>query len=180
LRDQTGGVVGFGRIGREVARRLAAFRGRVLVYDPVVSADVIRAAGLQPASLAELLAGSDIVTLHCPSTAETRKLINAQSLRQMKPRSWLINLARGDLVDTPSLLEALESRHLAGAALDVFDPEPIPADSRLRTLPNVIIAPHIASVSPKAVRQLRETAAGLVARRIKGEPLPSIVNGVTV
>lgn len=178
LRDQTVGVVGFGRIGREVARRLAAFGGRILVFDPVVPAEVIQAQGCQPATLPQLLAEADIVTLHCPSTSETRRLINATSIEQMKRSAWLINLARGDLVDSKALVEALEQNRLAGAALDVFDPEPIPLDSPLRKLPNVIIAPHIASVSPKAVRQLRETVAGLVARRVKGEPLVNIVNGV--
>lgn len=178
LRDQTVGVVGFGRIGREVARRLAAFGGRILVFDPVVAAEAIQAQGCQPATLPQLLAESDIVTLHCPSTAETRRLINASSIEQMKRSAWLINLARGDLVDSKALVEALEQNRLAGAALDVFDPEPIPADSLLRKLPNVILAPHIASVSPKAVRKLRETVASLVARRVKGKPLVNIVNGV--
>jgi len=178
LRDQTVGVVGFGRIGREVARRLKAFGGRVLVFDPVVSPDVIQAQGCQPATLPQLLTEADIVTLHCPSTDQTRKLINAASIEHMKRSAWLINLARGDLVDSKALVDALEQQRLAGAALDVFDPEPIPADSPLRKLPNVILAPHIASVSPKAVGKLRETVASLVARRVKGEPLVNVVNGV--
>ena len=180
LRDQTVGIVGFGRIGREVARRVAAFKARVIIYDPVVPAAAIRDAGFEAVTLPGLFSEADILTLHCPSTSETRKLINAGSLAQMKPNALLVNLARGDLIDTGALVGALESGRIAGAALDVCDPEPIPADSPLRRLPSVILAPHIASVSPKAVRQLRETVAQLVARRIQGQPLPSVVNGVTL
>ncbi|HTI50668.1 MAG TPA: C-terminal binding protein [Planctomycetaceae bacterium] len=179
LRDQTVGVVGFGRIGRAVVERLRAFKSRVLVSDPVVSAETVRQAGCEPVELSRLLAESDIVTLHCPSTPESRRMINTESLRRMKPGAILINLGRGDLVDTAALVAALQEGRLAAAALDVCDPEPIPQDSPLLTLENVIVAPHIASASEKSVRQLRETAANLVARRVRGEPLPSVVNGVT-
>lgn len=178
LRDQTVGLVGFGRIGREVASRLAAFKCKRLVFDPVVPKDVIEAAGCRPVSLEELLEQSDIVTLHCPSTAQTRKLLNAESLSRMKPGAIVVNLARGDLIDTPSFIAALQSGHLSAAAIDVCDPEPIPADSPLRTMSNVITASHIASASPKAVRTLRETAAQIAAAALRGEPLPNVVNGV--
>ena len=127
-------------------------------------------------SLDELLAQSDIVTLHCPSTPQTKKLLNATSIARMKPGSLVINLARGDLVDTAALVAALQSGHLAGAAIDVCDPEPIPTDSPLRSLPNVIVASHIASASPKAVRTLRETAANIAVMALRGEPLPNVVN----
>ncbi|MEZ6144891.1 MAG: C-terminal binding protein [Planctomycetaceae bacterium] len=178
LRDQTVGIVGFGRIGREVAARLAPFKPRRLVCDGFVDADIIQSAGCEPVSLEELLTQSDIVTLHCPSTSETRRLINAESIDQMKPGAIVINLARGDLIETPSLVAALESGKIGAAALDVCDPEPIPLDSPLRTLPNVIVASHIASVSPKAVRTLRETASRIALAALRGEPLPNIVNGV--
>ncbi len=178
LRDQVVGIVGFGRIGREVASRLAPFKCRCLVYDPVVAPATIRAAGCEPLPLNDVLAQADIVTLHCPSTAHTRKMLNAASLAAMKPRALLINLARGDLVDTAALVDNLVSGHLAGAAIDVCDPEPIPLDSPLRSLPNVVAAAHIASASPKAVRTLRETAARLAARAVRGELLPNVVNGV--
>ncbi|MDZ4686907.1 MAG: C-terminal binding protein [Planctomycetaceae bacterium] len=178
LRDQTVGLVGFGRIGREVAARLAPFKCRRLVFDPVVPADAIRAAGCEAVSLEALLDQSDIVTLHCPSTPQTRKLLNADALARMKRGAIVINLARGDLIDTPSLVAALQSGHIAAAALDVCDPEPIPLDSPLRSLPNVITASHIASASPKAVRTLREAAARIAAAALRGEPLPNVVNGV--
>lgn len=176
LRDQTVGIIGFGRIGREVAARLAPFKSRRLVFDAFVASDVIRGAGCEPTSLDELLSQADIVTLHCPSTPQTKKLLNTNSISQMKPGSLVINLARGDLIDTAALVAALQSGHLAGAALDVCDPEPIPADSPLRTLPNVIVASHIASASPKAVRTLRETVAKIAVMSLRGEPLPNVVN----
>jgi D-3-phosphoglycerate dehydrogenase len=178
LRDQTVGIVGFGRIGREVASRLAPFKCRRLVADAFIPADVVKASGCEPVTLDALLAESDIVTLHCPSTPQTRKLLNAESLGKLKPGAIVINLARGDLIDAPALVAALESGHVAAAAIDVCDPEPIPADSPLRSLPNVVAAAHIASASPKAVRTLRETAARIAALALRGEPLPNIVNGV--
>jgi D-3-phosphoglycerate dehydrogenase / 2-oxoglutarate reductase len=178
LRDQTVGVIGFGRIGREVVSRLRPFKCRVLVHDPVVASDDISTAGATAATLDEIFSRADIITLHCPSTPATRRIISAASLQKMKSGSLLVNVARGDLVDTAALVTALESRHLAAAALDVFDPEPLPADHALRRLPNVIIAPHIASVSTVAVQKLREGAATLAAIAARGELPPSVVNGV--
>lgn len=180
LRDLAVGVVGYGRIGREVVRRLLSFRGAVRVFDPVVSSKEIETAGASAAtSLDELLPHSDIITLHCPSTEQTRRMMNAARLAKMKAGSILVNLARGDLVDTDALVAALRSGPLAGAALDVCSPEPIPANHPLLQMPNVIVAPHVASTSARAALLLRETAAGLVAKRLRGEPLPSVVNGVT-
>lgn len=179
LRDLTVGVVGLGRIGREVVRRLLPFKCQILVYDPNVSLDDIRATGANTASLDGLLANSDVLTLHCPSTPTTRRVISAAALEKMKPGSLLINVARGDLVDTTALIAALESGRLGGAALDVFDLEPLPLEHPLRRLPNVIIAPHIASASPTAVHKLRSGAATLAALAARGELPMNIVNGIT-
>ena len=176
LRDQTVGIVGFGRIGREVAARLAPFKSRRLVFDAFVPADTIRSAGCEAVTLEELLSQSDIVTLHCPSTPQTKKLLNTDALARMKRGAVVVNLARGDLIDTVALIAALQSGHLAGAAIDVCDPEPIPTDSPLRSLPNVIVASHIASASPKSVRTLREAAAHIAVMALRGEPLPNVVN----
>lgn len=179
LRDLTVGVVGFGRIGREVVARLNAFKCRVLVHDPVVSAQAVEQAGAVPVDLAKLIAESDVVTLHCPSLAQTRGMINRESLQQMKRGVILINVARGDLVDSTALTEALQQGHVSAAALDVFAPEPIPAGHAILKLDNVIVASHIASCSVPAVKKLRETAATLALQALRGETLPNVVNGVT-
>lgn len=176
MKDLTIGVVGFGRIGREVVTRLKAFKSRVLVYDPVVVDSTIIQAGCSPASLSQLLTESDVITLHCPSTASTRGLINRDSLANTKRGVILINLARGDLVDSQALTDALQSGQVSNAALDVFAPEPIPADHAILKMDNVILASHIASASVPAVRKLRETAAGLALLAVSGKPLTNIVN----
>ncbi|OAI52904.1 hydroxyacid dehydrogenase [Planctomycetaceae bacterium SCGC AG-212-F19] len=180
LAEMTVGVVGFGRLGRAVVRRLLAFGGRVLVYDPVVPAHVIADAGGVPTDLRSLLAESDAVTLHCPSTPQTRRLMNRETIGQMRRGAILVNVSRGDVVDSAALVEALANGHLSAAALDVFDPEPIPADCPLLRMDNVVLSAHVASASAKAARKLRETVAGTVARAIRGEPLVNIVNGVRV
>jgi D-3-phosphoglycerate dehydrogenase len=178
LSDLTVGVVGFGRIGRAVVARLRGFRCRVLVHDPVVSAAEVQAAGAEPVALDALLAGSDAVTLHCPSTPKTRGLINRESIGTMRPGAVLVNVARGDVVETAALVEALQDGRISAAGLDVTDPEPPPTDSPLRTLGQVAVTAHIASASVKAVRRLRESAAGAVARAVQGETLMNVVNGV--
>lgn len=180
LRELTVGVVGFGRIGREVVRRLLAFGGTIRVFDPAVRPTEIESAGADAVkSLEELLPQSDILTLHCPSTAQTRRMMDAARLAGMKRGSILVNLARGNLVDTDALVAALQSGHLAAAALDVCDPEPIPPGHPLLQMPNVLLAAHIASTSVQAARMLRETAAEIVARRLRGEAVPNLVNGVS-
>jgi D-3-phosphoglycerate dehydrogenase len=179
LADMTCGVVGFGRIGRGVVRRLVACGGRVLVSDPAASAGSIAAAGGHAADLPRLIAESDLVTLHCPSLPATKGMINAAALAAARPGLLLVNLSRGDLVDPAALAAALDSGQVAGAALDVFDPEPIPPGHPILGRANVILAPHVASVSAKAVHRLRSTAADLAVAALQGKPLPSIVNGVT-
>jgi D-3-phosphoglycerate dehydrogenase len=179
LRGRTIGVVGFGRIGREVVRRLLAFKAVVLVFDPLVAATEIAQAGASAATFEELLRASDVLTLHCPSTPQTRRMMNAAAFARMKPGAVLINVSRGDLVDSEALLSALQTGALSAAALDVFDPEPIPSDHPIRTLPNVILAPHVASCSVPAVTKLRESVAALALSAVRGERLSTIVNGVT-
>lgn len=180
LKHLTVGIVGFGRIGREVVKRLLAFKARVVVFDPVVAADeIVRSGAAAAGSLDELLAQSDVVSPHCPSSPATRQLFNAAAFARMKSGAVFVNVGRGDLADSRALVEALQSGHLAGAALDVFDPEPIPADHPIRSMRNVILAAHIASASPPAVRALRESAARTALRAVRGEALPNVVNGVS-
>ena len=178
LRDLTVGLVGFGRIGREVAARLQPFHCRVLVHDPAVTDEAVQKSGCHSARMDQLFAESDLISLHCPSMPQTRGMINRDSLSAMKQGAILINVARGDLIDSDALCEALLKKHLSAAALDVFTPEPIPSDHPLLQMENVIFASHIASCSVRAVRTLRETAATIAAMALRGEPLPNIVNGV--
>jgi D-3-phosphoglycerate dehydrogenase len=178
LREMTVGVVGFGRIGREVVGRLKSFKCRLLVFDPVVSAADIERAGGVATSFDELLQASDLVTLHCPSTAQTRRLINHESLARMKRGALLVNVARGDLVVMEDLVNALGTGQLGGAALDVTVPEPINRDSPLLGMSNVIITNHVAAASPTAIRTLRTRVAEVIACAIRGEPLPNVVNGM--
>jgi D-3-phosphoglycerate dehydrogenase len=180
LRDLTVGIVGFGRIGREVAARLRPFKCRRLVCDPVVGDDVVKTSGCELSSFDDLLTASDVISLHCPSSPETRKLFDAGAFARMKPGAVLVNLARGDLVDTDALIGALESGRLGAAALDVCDPEPIPTDSPLRRLENVVVSSHVASASAVAVEELRKTAAGIAADVLQGRAPINVVNGVNV
>ncbi len=178
LRDLTVGVVGFGRIGREVAARLGPFKARILAHDPAVAAEEIERAGGVPADLPRLLSESDVVSLHCPSNARTRGLIGREQIARMRRGVILVNVARGDLVDPAALVEALQTGHVAAAALDVFDPEPIPPDHPILGPGQVVVSAHVASASVPAVRKLRETAANLAAAALRGDPLPNVVNGV--
>lgn len=149
LHDKTLGVIGLGKIGTEVVRRAESFKMRVLVYDPFVSAEVARELNVTLVPLEELLAKADIVSLHAPLNAATRRLINASNIALMKNGAYLVNAARGDLVDESALLEALWSGKLAGAALDVFIGEPKP-NADLVTLPNVVATPHIGASTHEA------------------------------
>jgi D-3-phosphoglycerate dehydrogenase len=180
LRETTVGLVAFGRIAREVAARLKAFKATVLVFDPMVDGEVVRQAGCIPATLDELLAKSDIVSLHCPSTPKTKFMINNESIAKMKNASILINTSRGDLVQTDDLIAALKSGKISAAGLDVTYPEPINADNALLTMDNVLITSHIASCSPTAVAALRASVAHTVVRAFRGEKFINVVNGVTV
>lgn len=178
LRDMTVGLVAFGRIGREVAARLRPFQCRVVVFDPVVEASVIQAAGCCPMGWDELLTTSDVLSLHCPSTPKTRGMINRDTLARMKKGALFVNASRGDLVVTEDLVAALRNGPVIAAALDVTSPEPLPKDSPLFTMSNVIISPHIASLSAKSLNNLRTSVANTVAKALKGEKLANVVNGV--
>jgi D-3-phosphoglycerate dehydrogenase len=177
LAEMTVGIIGFGRIGRAVAVRLASFGCRLLVFDPYVPESNLANPRCTRVTLEELLAQSDLLTLHCPSSAETRRLLNRARIAQLKPGAILINVSRGDLIETAALVDALHSGQIAAAGLDVFDAEPLPADSPLLRMDQVIVSAHVASVSIRAMRTLRETVAQTVARAVRGEPLPNVVNG---
>jgi D-3-phosphoglycerate dehydrogenase len=167
VHGQTLGVVGFGIIGRAVGRKALAFDLRVLAHDPYCEPGGAEEMGVKLVPLDELLAESDYVSLNTPLTPETRHIIGAAELKAMKSTAVLINTARGPVVDEPALVEALSNGEIAAAGLDVFEEEPLPADSPLCRMDNVVLTPHVGSVSPAAMRQLRQEvgrAAGDVLR----------------
>jgi D-3-phosphoglycerate dehydrogenase len=151
LAGKTLGLVGFGTIGQLVARRLAGFDLRVLVYDPFVPASSVQAAGGEPVSLPELVAQSDVVSLHARLTPETEGLIGRAELAQMQPTAYLINSARAGLIVEEALVEALQQHRIAGAALDVYWQEPLPAGHLLTRLNNVTLNSHLAGTTLDAL-----------------------------
>ena len=172
LYGKTALVVGFGRIGTRTAKRCLAMEMTVLVYDPYKSAADIEAAGCEPvADLDTALPRADFVTLHCPKTPETVGLMNAARFARMKPRSYLINTARGGIVVEKDLHEALVSGRLAGAGLDVFEQEPPSTSNPLLALPNVITAPHVAGVTVEAVDRMSEQTARNLLSALDGDPI---------
>ena len=165
-------IVGFGRIGTRTAKRCLAMEMQVLVYDPYKPAADITAAGCEPVTdLDAALPRADFVSIHCPKTSETVGMFNAARLRLMKPAAYLINTARGGLIDEAALYDALVSGRLAGAGLDVFEQEPPPVGNALHALPNVIMAPHVAGVTREAVDRMSEQTALNILSVLDGEPI---------
>lgn len=175
LDGATLGIIGLGRIGQAMAQRAVGFNLRVIASDPVFSDEEIRRRGADPVGLDDLLRQSDFVSVHTPLTPETRHLIDAEALRKMKPTAVLVNSARGPIVDLVALEAALREGEIAHAALDVTDPEPIPADHPILSLPNVTIVPHIGSASVRTRDQMAEIAANNLLAGLRGEPLPHAV-----
>jgi D-3-phosphoglycerate dehydrogenase / 2-oxoglutarate reductase len=175
LRSKVLGVVGFGRIGREVATRARAFGMDVLAYDPFIAARAADAAGVPLVQLDDLLARADFLTLHVPALPETRHLINAERLARMKKGVRIVNTARGELIDAAALMAAIESGHVAGAALDVFDPEP-PKDTALTKLRQVIATPHIAASTVEGQEMVGNETAIQVRDYLKDGIIRNAVN----
>jgi len=176
VHGQTLGIAGFGNIGRAVARKARAFGLRLLAHDPYGDPKAAAELGAALVPLAEVLRESDYVSLHTPLTPGTRHLIGAAELAAMKPSAVLINTSRGPVVDEAALVEALTSGRIAGAGLDVFEEEPLPADSPLCRLENVILTPHVASVSPEAMRRLREEVGRAAADVLRGRRPKYVAN----
>lgn len=164
-------ILGFGRIGTRSARRCAAFDMNVLIYDPYVDAGTIAAAGYEPvADLDAALPRADFVSIHCPKNAETVGLINATRLALMKPGAYIVNTARGGIIDEPALYAALTAGHIAGAGLDVFLEEPAPVSHDLLTLPSVIASPHMAGVTAEAMAAMARVTAENILSVLDGQP----------
>lgn len=165
LHSATVGIVGAGRIGTAVADRLEGFRCRIQ-----------RAGRGDDEGLQRLLAESDFVTLHCPLTAETRGLIGEAELQRMKPTSYLVNTARGPIVDQRALARALGEGWIAGAALDVTDPEPLPAGDPLLDVPNLVVVPHLGSATHRTREAMAASAVDNLIAGLAGRPMPNSVN----
>jgi glyoxylate reductase len=165
LHGATVGIVGRGRIGQAVGRRLEGFGCELLYTDVGVGV-----------SLEELLDRSDFVTLHCPLTPDTRGLIDDEALGRMKATAYLINTSRGPVVDTDALARALHNREIAGAALDVTDPEPLPSDHPLLEAPGVLVMPHIASATHATRERMAEMAVDNLLAGLAGDPMPNQAN----
>ena len=172
---RTLGLVGLGHVGRAVAKRASGFEMRVLAYDPYVTAQQAQEMGVDPVALEEVLEQSDFVSLHVPLTEETRDLIGAAELGRMKPGAYLINTARGGIVDEQALYAALANGTLAGVGLDVYSEEP-PWGSPLLDLPNVVLTSHIGAHTQEAIERVGVLAArNVVAALQSGQPLVRVV-----
>jgi glyoxylate reductase len=179
LHRATVGIVGLGRIGRAVKRRVEGFGARVLHSgrgDDAAGGGTRRTGRADGVSLEQLLDESTVVTLHCPLTERTRGLIDADALRRMRSDAYLVNSARGPIVDSDALRQALEEGWIAGAALDVTDPEPLPADHPLLGAPNLVVAPHLGSASHETREEMADIAVDNLLAGLRGEPLPHCAN----
>lgn len=176
LRTQTLGLVGLGRIGTATALRAKAFGFRVVFFDPYAPTGTHKAIGVERVgSLAELLKISDTISVHCPLSAETRGMIGPQEIAAMKPGAFLVNTARGDIVQKAAIFAALRSGHLAGAGLDVVEAEPLRTKEEAET-PNLIVTCHAAFCSPEGMIEMRSTSAKIARAAVLGQPVWNRVN----
>jgi D-3-phosphoglycerate dehydrogenase len=176
LSGQCLGLVGLGNIGRLVARKARAFGLEVIAYDPYLQEQQAQVDGIPLVALDDLMRNSDYVSVHCPLNNSTRHLLGQRELALLRPTAYLINTARGPIVDQPALLEALSARAIAGAALDVFEEEPLPVDHPLRALDNVVLTPHSASVSVESAIDCRRAAIEHVVTYLRGGVPTDLVN----
>jgi phosphoglycerate dehydrogenase-like enzyme len=178
LRGRTLGIIGLGNIGTEVARCCTqAFRMRVLVYDPYVPEEKAATVGAERVrDLGRIWRESDFVSVHAELNDETRGMVSEAALGAMQPQAYLINTARGPIVSAAALAAALREKRIAGAALDVYEDEPLPADSPLRGLENLILSPHTAGLTEEAMRGMALSAAEQILQALRGERPPHLVN----
>lgn len=168
LKSKTVGILGFGRIGRRLAQLLQGFDVELVAYDPYMNEAEAQRLNVKSVSLDELLACSDVVSLHIPATPQTHHLINRETIAKMKDGAYLVNTSRGVLIDESALKEALESGKLAGAALDVYEREPITKDLPLNSVDNILLAPHVAALSVETNYNAGITCAESVIRVYQG------------
>jgi D-3-phosphoglycerate dehydrogenase len=171
------GLVGLGRIGRRVAQICGLGLGmQVIGSDPFVSPEAAAEMGVTLRTQADVIAEADFLSLHAPAMAETYRMINRESIATMKDGAYLINVARGPLVDADAVLEAVDHGKLAGAALDVFDPEPLPVDSALRNHPNVLVTPHMAALTAEGRNRIEHMAVARLVEFFSGQQPKDICN----
>lgn len=171
LAEKTVLVIGFGRIGTRMVKRCIALDMRVLVYDPYVDGKAIKDAGAEPVTdLDAAIPQADFITIHCPKNRETTNLFDAARLALLKPTAYLVNTARGGIINETALCEALGAGRFAGAGIDVFEREPAPVDHPLFALPNVILAPHIAGVSQEAIARMATNTVRNILSVLDGQP----------
>lgn len=170
IAGRTLGIVGLGHVGRQVVPRAQGLKLNVQAVDPYLDPKIAQDLGVKLVSLNELIKTSDFISLHAPLTSQTLRMFGKAQFEAMKPTAYLINCARGGLVDTDALYEALVAGQIAGAALDVTEPEPLPADHKILTLPNVIVTCHTAANSDESYIDCQTHAAREVARVLRGEP----------
>ncbi len=176
VKGQTLGLVGYGRIPRLLNHKVKNFGFNVLVYDPFIEPEDVDEDGVEIVDLDTLITRSDIISLHAPLTGATRHMFNIDVFEKMKDSAYLINTSRGSLINDDDLIEAIEKGLIAGAAIDVSETEPLSADSKLRRFNNVIVTPHMAWYSERALELLQIKAAECAAKYIKGELPDSVIN----
>ena len=170
------GIIGMGQIGQAVAKRAYGFGMEIVYYSQRSKPEIEESTGASRVDFENLIRTSDFISLHVPLTSETVNLINKNELRNMKSSAYLINVARGQIVNTESLVTALKENWIAGAALDVTDPEPLPSDHALYQLPNCLITPHIGSATYNTRKNMAKLASNNLLSGLKGERLPYCVN----
>jgi len=170
LDGKTGGIVGFGRIGRQVAERLQAFKVKIIAFDPYVSKDVAAKLNVELVELPTLMQESDFISVNCLLSKETFHLISTKELELMKETAFIVNTARGKVIDQKALFDALKSKRIAAAGLDVLEREPSDPGDPILKLENVITTPHIAAMSDKSMTTLRRLTAEEAARVLRGDP----------
>jgi phosphoglycerate dehydrogenase-like enzyme len=173
LHGKTLGIVGFGRIGRHVAPIALAFGMRVVAWSPSLTKEVAAASGVEHRELDDLLREADVVTIHVALTKESRGLLDARRIGLMKPTAYLVNTARGPIVDEAALVAALKENRIAGAGLDVFDREPLPPGHPLTTLPNVVLTPHLGWPTDDGYEKFAEAACAVLIAYLDGRDVPA-------
>ncbi len=176
IKSLTLGFIGFGRIARWICKMMVPFEMRILVFDPFVSDKVIQESGGLPSSFVQVISDSDYLSVNAPLTSQTKHIINKDALQKMKSSCVIINTGRGALINEEDLIEALEKGLIAGAALDVFENEPLTKDSKLLAMENVTLTPHVAWYSQEAIRDLHREAVFNVTQFLEGGPVQNALN----